>query len=162
LKGRDTVSPMLAQTLTLFPTFRLHDAPATAEDLAWATKKLPLRRVLIVDDEPLVRWAIAQLLNRDVYQVQEAADAGSTVRALLESAPPDVVLLDLRLPDSTDLGLLQTVRRLAPGATVILMTAFGSPDLQAEALKLGAACVLDKPFDIDRLEDLIEDLSPPR
>ena len=140
----------------------LREVPAPGEDLPLAARKPPLKRVLIVDDEALVRWAIGQMLNREAYQVQEAADAGSTVRALVDGAAPDVVLLDLRLPDSTDLRLLQTVRHLAPAAAVILMTAFGSPDLQAEAVKLGAACVLDKPFDLDQLEDLIADLSPPR
>ena len=66
-----------------------------------------------------------------------------------------MVLLDLRLPDCDDLGLLDTVRRLVPAATIILMTAFGTPEVRAQAPGRGAACVLDKPFDVDALDGLI-------
>jgi DNA-binding NtrC family response regulator len=113
------------------------------------------QRVLVVDDEPLVRWAIAETLTAAGYELEEAADARSAVRSLRDHANPDVVLLDLRLPDSSDLTLLTTVRRLAPAAVVILMTAFGTPDVHEQAPRLGAACVLDKPFDVEQLDDLV-------
>jgi DNA-binding NtrC family response regulator len=66
------------------------------------------------------------------------------------------VLLDLKLPDSDDLSLLASVRRLLPGVPVILMTAFGTPEVLEEARRLGAFTVLDKPFDLDELDRLIE------
>jgi DNA-binding response OmpR family regulator len=69
--------------------------------------------------------------------------------------PPDVVLLDLRLPDCSDLSLLATVRLLAPTATVVLMTAFPTREIRERALELGAAYVLDKPFELDDLDGLI-------
>jgi DNA-binding NtrC family response regulator len=119
-------------------------------------KKSTPRRILVVDDEPLVRWAIAETLGHFGYDVAEASDAESTVRALFEAEnPPDVVLLDLRLPDCSDLKLLQTVRRVAPRAAVILMTAFGTRELRDEALRCGAAAVLDKPFDVEDLDAII-------
>jgi DNA-binding NtrC family response regulator len=109
-----------------------------------------------VDDEPLLRWAIAETLRDAGYAVDEAGDAEATVRAMFErSGTPDVVLLDLRLPDCRDLSLLETVRRLAPGATVILMTAFGTPEVRERARSLGAAGILDKPFDVDALAGLV-------
>jgi DNA-binding NtrC family response regulator len=112
-----------------------------------------------VDDEPLIRWAIAETLRADGYDVEEAGDADGTVRALFDDPSwPDLVLLDLRLPDCGDLSLLETVRRLAPAATVILMTAFGTPEIREEARSLGAAGVLDKPFDVDGLTGLVEAL----
>jgi DNA-binding NtrC family response regulator len=67
--------------------------------------------------------------------------------------PFDVVFLDLRLPDMDDLSLLGTVRQLLPRAKVVLMTAFGTPDVITEAAFLGAE-VLNKPFelaDVNRL-----------
>ena len=147
---------MLAQSPA---TFRVNSGatfPATAGESAPPVKKSAARRILIVDDEPLVRWAIAETLSHCGYDVDEANDAESTVRTLFEAgAGPDVVLLDLRLPDSKDLKLLETVRRMAPRATVILMTAFGTPEVRDEALHLGAAAVLDKPFNIDSLDGLI-------
>jgi DNA-binding NtrC family response regulator len=115
--------------------------------------------VLVVDDEALVRWAIGQTLDPHRYAITEAADATSAVRALREDTAPQVVLLDLQLPDCNDLRLLEIVRRLAPAATVILMTAFGSPELRAAALRLGAACVLDKPFDLEQLVRVVSRLT---
>src|SRR5688572_23248448 len=150
---------MLAQTSATFRPSSPTRPVAAAEDFpGTATKPAPLR-VLVVDDEPLVRWAIGQTLDPDLYEIEEAADAKSAVRALLD-ATPHLVLLDLRLPDCNDLRLLETVRRLAPAATVILMTAFGSPDVRAAALRLGAAGVVDKPFDLDHLVGLVSRLTP--
>ena len=56
------------------------------------------------------------------------------------------------------MSLLETVLLVAPEATVILMTAFGTPEVRDSALRLGAACVLDKPFDVDGLDGLISGL----
>ena len=151
---------MLAQTSTMFRPSGPSRPVAGAEDLPCTAIKPAPRRVLVVDDEALVRWAIGQTLDPSLYQIEEAADAKSAVRALLEGAVPHVVLLDLRLPDCDDLRLLETVRRLAPAAAVILMTAFGSPEVRAAALRLGAACVLDKPFDLDHLVGLVSRPTP--
>jgi DNA-binding NtrC family response regulator len=115
-------------------------------------------RVLIVDDEPLVRWSIAETLATHGYDIAEAADCNTAVRALTaEQRIPDIVLLDLHLPDCSDLKMLATVRRLAPSALVFLMTAFGTPEVRREAQQLGVHRVIDKPFDVDGLNDLIED-----
>jgi two-component system response regulator AtoC len=115
-------------------------------------------RVLVVDDEPLIRWSIAETLGAAGHQVTEAQDAASTLRALADAPNPDLVLLDFRLPDSNDLGLLAKIRRIAPAATVILMTAFGTPDVTAGALELGATKVLSKPFNMHDLEGLVRSL----
>jgi two-component system nitrogen regulation response regulator GlnG len=150
---------MLAQT----PAFHRPSSPsellAAAENPARAAAKPAPPRVLVVDDEALVRWAISQTLDPNLYEVEEAADAKAAVTALADGPTPNVVLLDLRLPDCNDLRLLETVRRTAPSAIVILMTAFGSPDVRTEALRLGAACVLDKPFELDQLVGLLSRLT---
>jgi DNA-binding NtrC family response regulator len=115
-------------------------------------------RVLVVDDEPLIRWSIAETLGAAGHQVTEAPDAASALRALADAPDTDLVLLDFRLPDSNDLGLLAEVRRVVPAAPVIMMTAFGTPDVTAGALKLGASKVLNKPFNMHDLEDLVRSL----
>jgi DNA-binding NtrC family response regulator len=116
------------------------------------------RQILVVDDEPLIRWCIAQTLGAAGHSVTEAHDAASALQALSRGPHPDVVLLDFRLPDSSDLGLLKAVRRVAPAAAVLMMTAFGTPDVTAAALKLGARGVLTKPFDMQDLERLVNSL----
>jgi two-component system response regulator AtoC len=124
-------------------------------DFSQLLKKSPAGRILVVDDEPLVRWSIAETLRAGGYDVAEAGDADSALRALIEDAPPDAVLLDLRLPDCSDLHLLETIKLIRPGMPVVLMTAFGTPELVAEARRLGAYAVLDKPFDLTALEPLL-------
>jgi DNA-binding NtrC family response regulator len=115
-------------------------------------------RVLVVDDEPLIRWSIAETLGAAGHQVTEAQDAASALRALADAPDTDLVLLDFRLPDSNDLGLLAEIRRMAPAVLVIMMTAFGTPDVTAGALKLGALKVLNKPFNMHELERLVRSL----
>ncbi len=115
-------------------------------------------RVLVVDDEPLIRWSIAETLGAAGHQVIEAQDAVSTLRVLAEAPTPDLILLDFRLPDSNDLGLLTEIRRIVPTTPVVMMTAFGTPDMTAGALKLGASRVLNKPFNMHDLEGLVRSL----
>jgi DNA-binding NtrC family response regulator len=83
--------------------------------------------VLVVDDEPLIRWSVAETLADLEFDVEQAADASAALRAVTTTARPfDVVVLDLRLPDMNDLSLLRTVHQLLPAAALILMTAFGT------------------------------------
>ena len=114
------------------------------------------RHVLVVDDEPLIRWSVAESLTDLGLDVEQASDAESALRSITAAALPfDVVVLDLRLPDMEDLSLLGTVRQLLPEASVILMTAFGTPEIIADAQAMGAA-VLNKPFELDELKRLID------
>ena len=119
-------------------------------------KKSPVGRVLIVDDEALVRWSLAETLSDRGYTVTEAADGLSALKAISESSHPfDVVLLDYRLPDSNDLNLLANVRRLAPDSQVIMITAHSSPELIRDATDLGVVRVINKPFELESLATLV-------
>jgi DNA-binding NtrC family response regulator len=111
-------------------------------------------RVLVVEDESLMRWSVAQALTGRGHTVVEAADGAAAMR-LLEETPADVVLLDYRLPDSDDFALLRDIRRLAPATPVVLMTAFGTPELSDRARALGASDVLQKPFDVFRVDGVL-------
>jgi DNA-binding NtrC family response regulator len=114
--------------------------------------------VLIVDDENLIRWFVAEGLEGAGYQVLEAATAREALDHLQSGgAPVSVVVLDLKLPDSSDLGLLRRIREIAPGCRVILMTAYGTPEVLEEAVRAGAFGVLGKPFDITRVVGLVKD-----
>jgi DNA-binding NtrC family response regulator len=115
-------------------------------------------RVLVVEDESLIRWSIAETLAQGGHRVVEAASAADAVQAIHDTPQPiDVVLMDLRLPDSSDLGLLASVRRLRPESAVVLMTAYGTPEVARSALALGAYRVIDKPFDMDVLDPLVRE-----
>jgi DNA-binding NtrC family response regulator len=111
--------------------------------------------VLVVDDEALIRWSLAETLADAGHRVSEAADGEAALQALRTDESFDVVLLDYHLPDSHDLTLLQSIRRLAPRAVVIMMTAFGTPEMIDEAVRLGAYQVVPKPFDVHDIEPLV-------
>jgi DNA-binding NtrC family response regulator len=114
-------------------------------------------RVLVVDDEPLIRWSLSETLEQSGHVVVEAGDAKSALGAVSASDERfDVVLLDYRLPDSNDLNLLAGIRKLAPKAAVIMMTAFGTQEMVAGALKLGAYRVISKPFEIQEVAALVD------
>jgi len=113
-------------------------------------------RILVVDDEALIRWSLLETLTSCGHAVVEAGDAATAVQAVTAAAVPfDVVLLDFRLPDSNDLALLSRLRRLAPTTRIILMTAYGTPEILQAALDLGAYRVISKPFDMNDLAPLV-------
>ncbi len=120
-----------------------------------AAKKSGGARVLVVDDEPLVRWAVSEALGRQGYEVIEAGDGASAIASLDHEAPVDAVLLDVWLPDCEDLRVLGDIHRLVPETPVIVMTSFPYPELGVEARRLGAIRVVRKPFDMDDVAPLV-------
>lgn len=117
--------------------------------------------VLIVDDEPLIRWSLSETLAGSGYEILEAGDAQSALLVVAAARGPiDVVLLDFRLPDSNDLALLARLRGLLPESRIILMTAFGTPEMAQEARDLGAFDVVGKPFEMNELASLVRTASP--
>jgi len=115
-----------------------------------------LPTVLVVDDEPLIRWSVSETLADSGYEVTEAADAQSALRAIaIPGTRTDAVLLDLSLPDSQDLRVLSAIRTMSPETPVILMTAHGTDDVVAEARTRGAFMTLHKPFDMSALPPLV-------
>lgn len=119
-------------------------------------KHPPPLRVLVVDDEPLIRWALVETLEDSGHQAVEAGDARTAIQALLTAAAPfDVVLLDLRLPDASGLAVLAQARRRSADTQVILMTAYGTPEVVEDARDLGAFRVVPKPLEMDDLSDLV-------
>jgi DNA-binding NtrC family response regulator len=115
-------------------------------------------RVLVVEDELLIRWSIAETLANAGCVVTEAPDGATALRVLSECAGSvDAVVLDYRLPDSNDLTLLGRIRQLSPHSAVLMMTAFGTPELIDQALALGAVRVIDKPFEMHDLQAMVVD-----
>jgi DNA-binding NtrC family response regulator len=118
-------------------------------------KSSPLR-ILVVDDESLIRWSLSETLTDSGHLVSEAGDGETALRTLTDGERPfDVVLLDYHLPDSHDLGLLSQIRQVAPNTAVIMMTAFGTPEMSDAALCIGAYRVVPKPFEVHDIAALV-------
>jgi DNA-binding NtrC family response regulator len=136
--------------------WRVTAAAASAENAATSQKRTQPLKVLVVDDEPLIRWSVRRGLTRHGHEVHEATSAAETLDTLSVNGPFDAVVLDYRLPDRRDLSLLRQVREASPGSTVVMMTAYGEPGMREEAAALGALTVIDKPFQVAELVQLIE------
>src|SRR5512144_879647 len=108
------------------------------------------RTVLVVDDENLVRWSLRQKLESAGYQVLEAENAQRAM-ALFQENGPDLVTLDIRLPDANGLKVLIDMKRQAPSVPIVMITAYGAVDDAVKALQIGAYDFLEKPINFERL-----------
>lgn len=113
--------------------------------------------ILIVDDEALIRWSVAETLEHAGHRVIEAATASEALRHFETSSDIAAVILDLKLPDSSDLGLLRRILQRSPACRVILITAHGTADVFEEALQAGAFDVLGKPFDLQQMAHVVDE-----
>ena len=112
------------------------------------------KRVLLVDDEPRVRASLRTVLE-PTYEILEAADAAEGLKSFKHDMP-DLVLLDVILPGTDGLAALQTMRTENRTVPVIMLTGTKSVKTAVDAMKLGAADYLSKPFDVEELQIVIE------
>ena len=113
----------------------------------------PVATVLLVDDDPGVRFALTEVLADRGYRV---ITAGSGAQALTLLDGVDVVVTDLSMPGMDGLELVAQIRARMPGLPVILLTAHGSENMVRIASSRGACGCLSKPFDIDEIAQVIE------
>jgi DNA-binding NtrC family response regulator len=125
----------------------------------WAFDSLVMTKstrpqLLVVDDELPVLKVIERLAAKAGYDVVMCGGGVEAMRALMRK-PADLAMVDLRMPDVNGLDLLRQIKATVPGCEVILMTAHAAVDSAVEAIKLGAREYLTKPFDFDRLRELL-------
>lgn len=113
------------------------------------------KRVLVIDDEKNMRWAIKKALEKEGYMIYEAAN-GQEGLEKLEETYPNLILLDLRMPIMDGMEALQRIKKINEDIPVIMLTAHGTMESAVEAMKLGALDYISKPFDIEELKILIK------
>ncbi len=110
--------------------------------------------VLIIDDDKLTRWSVSKILGRAGYQVRQATSLEEGAAAI-DTHRPDLVLLDIRLPDGDGFGLLKSIRASQSDLPVIIITAHASPETAQTAESLGARGHLAKPCNPAKLQALV-------
>lgn len=114
------------------------------------------KKVLVVDDEETLTWSMTKTLNKDRERYELAvANTGREALQTLQENRIDVVVTDIRMPDINGLDLLSKIREKYPETKVIIMTAYGSPEVQKEATKRGSYYYIEKPFEISDVRALI-------
>ncbi len=112
--------------------------------------------VMVVDDEPQIRWALADELTGAGYRVRAAATGSGALAQLTEDEHVDLVLLDQRLPDMDGLVLLEQIKARAADAVVIFMTAYSTVESAVDAMRAGAFHYATKPLDLRQVMRLVE------
>ncbi len=113
------------------------------------------KKILIVDDEHLIRWSFSKKLETWGYQTETASN-GKEAIALVNNFNPDLVLLDLNLPDVNGIQLLKEVKNLFPSIPVIIITAYGTIEQAVQAIKEGAYDFITKPVNYENLQNTIK------
>ena len=112
-------------------------------------------RILVVDDEKLIRWSVGERLQRDGYEVL-SAESGEQALDLVAANAPDVMLLDVRLPGIDGIATLQRALAVHPEMSVLMMSAHSTVDIAVEAMKHGAIDFLVKPFPFQSLDAAVQ------
>ncbi len=112
-------------------------------------------RILVVDDEEIVRESLGGWLEKDGYHVEVAAD-GPSALARLEAEPWSILICDLKMPGMDGLQVLEEAKKKLPDLAVVIMTAYATVDTAVSAMKLGAYDYLMKPFDPEELSLMMQ------
>ena len=124
---------------------------------SWGARDLNMDRVLLIDDDAgLIHEQVRQAFPRPGYDVH-VADTGSEGIASVRASAPDVILLDLRLPDRSGLAVFEAIRQIDARIPVIFVTTAKTADTAIEAMKQGAFDYLHKPLDLEQLQRVVDE-----
>jgi CheY-like chemotaxis protein len=144
---------------------RLSRAAEQLRDVTLSVAERP--RILLAEDHRETRALLASTLRAQGYEVVEAANGYEFLSVISEAwlGPttrfPDLVITDVRMPGPNGLRVIEGLRKTYWAIPVIVITAFGDADTHAEARRLGARAVIDKPFDPDKLKDTVVEILGP-
>ena len=114
------------------------------------------KRVLLVDDAAFMRMMIKNVLTQNGYEVAGEASNGQEALVLYEKVKPDLVTLDITMPEMDGIQTLKELLKIDPSANIIMVTAMGQQQLVIEAIQVGAKDFVVKPFQPDRLLEAVK------
>lgn len=118
-----------------------------------------MRRILIVDDEPLIRYSLSAAFRDKETEIIARQDGKSALKAIGDWGF-DFCFLDIQLPDMTGIDVVKVIRQLSPRTKVVMMTASAPDDQSMNAIRASAYLFLNKPFDLFRVKRVIDAVTP--
>lgn len=119
-------------------------------------------KILMVDDAVFIRKVLKGILQELGIELVREASNGSEALKILKEFSPDVVTLDITLPDMSGIELLRKIKSINPSADVIMISAINTHDIVKEALREGAAGYITKPFSREKVEEVLKSLERKR
>jgi two-component system, chemotaxis family, chemotaxis protein CheY len=119
----------------------------------------PKIRALIADDEAFIRQVLEKMLMRLGIDVVASAENGRQAISLYKEHRPDIVILDIAMPEMDGLETLRALLEHDPNARVLMCTSFSSKQYVVEAVKIGASGYLNKPFDLEKIREKISKIT---
>ena len=114
-----------------------------------------MAKIMIVDDEKLVRWSISSGLERDDHEVF-CAQSGEEAIEKAKEVDFDLVITDFKMPGMNGAELLEQLKDLNPDTKVVVLTAYSAELSMRRAVKLGASEYIEKPFLVDEIRELVQ------
>jgi CheY-like chemotaxis protein len=111
--------------------------------------KKKIRKILIIDDEEDLCWLLSNTLKEKGHHVGTASSIEAGIRSLKKK--PDLIFLDLKLPDGDGMEILPAIKKKNPGTFVVIISAYGSEDRMVEAKEKGVHSFIDKPFTEEKI-----------
>ena len=115
------------------------------------------KRILVIEDDREMRSLLEDYLEEEGYEVGSVDDGSEAFRKLARENF-DLILTDIRMPGLNGLDILPGLKQIQPGILIIVITAFGSEEVQRRALERGADAYLEKPLQLDQLRTLIQEM----
>ena len=109
------------------------------------------KKILIVDDAAFMRMMIKNILTKNGYEICGEAENGQTAIELYKELKPDLITMDITMPEMNGIEVVKAIRAFDPGANIIMCSAMGQQAMVMEAIQAGAKDFIVKPFQQDRI-----------
>ncbi len=109
------------------------------------------KRIMVVDDAAFMRMMIKNILAKNGYEIAGEAENGQTAIELYKKLKPDLITMDITMPEMNGIEVVKAIRAIDPGANIIMCSAMGQQAMVMEAIQAGAKDFIVKPFQQDRI-----------
>lgn len=114
------------------------------------------KKIMVVDDAAFMRMMLKDILVKNGYEVGAEAENGQVAVNTYQNAKPDLVVMDITMPEMDGITALKEIKRIDPGATIIMCSAMGQQAMVIEAIQSGAKDFIVKPFQADRVLEAVK------